>query len=187
MPTVFAGLSSWIIQDENYGDFQIGREYQFALEFAPTHLSASADLRERPGIEHAAGAQHDVRGVVLYRSPAVWVVDFGVPAYAEAEPPDWAHVEARVKGTVYIGVDPFMYSERLRHEPGMPRLSRTWLVKRILLETTPWVESIDSRGRKLQRRVSDARTFRSVPSTDAWNDDGGNADYVLECELQPAG
>jgi hypothetical protein len=93
-----------------------------------------------------------------------WVVDFGVPAYKDGKPPAWARLGVSVEGTVYIGIDPFMYFEGMKNEPGMPDLTRTWLVRRILLETK-------------------AETTQ-IPRTDAWHDGGGHAHYVLECELE---
>lgn len=44
----------------------------------------------------------------------------------------------------------------------------------------------DFDGQKLRTRRAGDRSFVLVPRTDAWEDDGGNAHYVLECELKPA-
>jgi hypothetical protein len=39
MRTLQIGLSSWIIQDGNYEEFEVGREYRFALEFYAPDLA----------------------------------------------------------------------------------------------------------------------------------------------------
>jgi hypothetical protein len=69
----------------------------------------------------------------------------------------------------------------------MPNLLRGWLVRRIFLETTPWKESTDAGGQNVITRANVPRSFVEVPRTDAWKDDGGQAHYVLESELQAAG
>jgi hypothetical protein len=109
-----------------------------------------------------------------------------VPAFQESAPPSWANPGATISGEIYVGIDPFFYLERLKDEPGMPNLFRDWIVRRILLETTPWVESKDSKGRRLLTRAELDPSFVDVRQTDAWNDDHGHGHYVLECELQDA-
>jgi len=71
---------------------------------------------------------HEALGTVIRVTTSSWVVDFGVPAFKDSHPPAWAKVGVRVSGTVYIGIDPFFYFERLKDEPGMPDLFREWTV-----------------------------------------------------------
>jgi hypothetical protein len=175
------GLDAWIIQDGNYDEFESGRGYRFALEFFPEDLRPSGPAV--PSLRAAVGAQHDALGTIMRATDSSWVVDFGVPAYREAKPPEWARVGLSVKGKVYIGVDPFFYFESLKNEPGMPDLFQRWRLRRILLETTPWITTADARGSKIISRANVPRTFREVLKTDAWRDDDGHAHYVLECEL----
>jgi hypothetical protein len=92
-----------------------------------------------------------------------------------------------VSGRVYLGVDPFLYREELKNEPGMPNLLRKWVVRRIFFETTPWSESTDASGQKVITHADVPRSFVEVQRTDAWSDDGGHAHYILECELESAG
>jgi len=178
------GLSAWIIQDGNYGEFVAGREYRFALEFYPHNLSADPSTEGAPHLAPVGNAVYDARGTVVFCSESAWVVDFGMPAYQDSEPPAWAKVNARAKGRIYVGVDPFFYFESLKSVPGMPDLLRQWLVQRIFLETTPWIESVDTGGRKLLARDTTRESFKEVPATDAWNHDNGHGHYVLQCELR---
>lgn len=187
MDVLQIGVSSWIIQDGNYDDFEVGKSYKFALEFCPEDTSRSDDgIDDNPILHHEAGAMFRVRGKVIYATESSWVVDFGVPAFSEEQPPMWAMAGILVRGRVYIGIDPYSYLEYLKDEPGMPNLFRHWLVRRILLETTPWQETIDSSGRKLITRADVPPSFVDVPRTNAWKDDAGSAHYILECEPSSA-
>jgi hypothetical protein len=82
-------------------------------------------------------------------------------------------------------VDPFFYFERLKNERGIPNLFRQWLIRRIMLETTPWKEEVDPHGRKLITRDTTRESYVEVPATDAWNHDAGHGHYILESELRP--
>jgi len=177
------GLAAWIIQDGNYGEFEQDQTYRFALEFHPQDL--------RPAVESAApvlrsivGAIYDARGTILRVTDSSWVIDFGVPAFQDSIPPEWASVGGGVRGTVYIGIDPFFYFERLKDDPGMPDLFRRWTVDKILLETTPWMTTTDAEDRRVMTRADGPPTFAEVKATDAWHDDDGHAHYVLDCELR---
>ncbi len=178
------GLSAWIIQDGNYGEFEAGREYRFALEFYPHDISLDSSSAGAPQLLSAGNCVYDAYAAIAFCSESAWVVDFGVPAYQDAKPPAWASTHARVRGHVYVGVDPFFYFESLRSIQGMPDLFRQWFIHRILLETTPWIESVDSQGRKVISRDAKRESFEEVPVTDAWKHDNGNGHYVLQCELR---
>ncbi|MBI5432136.1 MAG: hypothetical protein HZA52_04820 [Planctomycetes bacterium] len=180
--TFHIGLAAWIIQDGNYEDFEVGREYRFALEFYPHDVVVAPDASSIPRLAHVGNARHDAVGTIVFCSDAAWVVDFGVLAFQEAKPPSWAKPGTVVSGRFYLGVAPFFYFERLKEVRGMPDLFRQWFIRRILLETTPWKEESDPHGRKFRTRDSSRESFIEVPATDAWKHDGGSGHYVLECE-----
>jgi hypothetical protein len=184
MQSVHIGMDAWIIQDGNYGDFEAGGHHRFALEFHPHDLAPVDSTSEGPRhfLHHQVGALHEVRGTIVRATQSNWVIDFGVPAFQDFSPPTWAKVGGQVQGVAYIGIDPFFYSERLKNEAGMPDLFRNWLIRRIWLETTPWVESPT-----LISRAEVPPTFAEVSKTDAWHDDQERAHYVLECEPRGAG
>jgi hypothetical protein len=181
------GLESWIVQDGNYGDFEAGSLHRFALEFYPHGVAPTPEASRATALRAVIGAEHEVQGRVVCATDSCWVVDFGVPAFQEAEPPSWALPGQAFCGRTYIGIDPFFYFERLKDEPGIPDLFRYWRVSRILLETTPWTETATSGGGKLIERAAVERTFVEVPRTDCWHHDNGRAHYILECELEEAG
>ena len=84
-------------------------------------------------------------------------------------------------GELYLGVDPFFWSETHAKRWGAPNLFYDWHVEEVLLETTPWIESLDDQGRKVRRRDEVAQSFAAVARTNAFEDDDGNAHYVLRC------
>jgi hypothetical protein len=182
MNTLQVGLSSWIIQDGNYGEFEVGREYRFALEFYAPEIVVDASPVDARVLAPLGNAKYKGIGSVIYGSDNAWVIDVGVPAYRQERLPARARVGSRVAGDIYIGVDPFFYFESLCALPGMPNLYRQWFIRRILLETTPWLETVDETGRTLRTRDESKTGYKEVDATDAWQDDGGHGHYLLECE-----
>lgn len=181
-PFIHLGVASWIIQDGNYGDLAVGQEYKFALEFYPANgLSL---VQEGPTLaEHLKAARYNVRGRVVFADTNVWVIDAGsFLAYRGEPPPPNIVVGKWVEGEAYLGIDPFFYFEDLHRMEGMPPLTCSWRVRRIMRETTPWIEAKDAQGRPYRTRDESRESFVPARETRAWDEDGGNAHYVLECE-----
>ncbi|MCB9653530.1 MAG: hypothetical protein H6729_05315 [Deltaproteobacteria bacterium] len=173
-------MSSWIIQDGNYGDFTVGQHAKFALEFW-----ARDGLRPAPAgpltAGHLGASRYQVRARVAFVGDGVWVVDAGSFLAYRDQPPKDARVGAFVEGDLYLGIDPFGYFECLSKVPGMPPLSYRWLIREIQLETTPWVEGRLPNGAVSRERDDSKESFAPVSSTDAWHDDGGDGHYVMTC------
>ena len=53
---VSIGLSAWIIQDGNYGDFRVGQQARFALEFHPQAMEPAQHTA--PFLHHLEGGRH---------------------------------------------------------------------------------------------------------------------------------
>ncbi|NTX29928.1 hypothetical protein HT746_22885 [Burkholderia pyrrocinia] len=176
MNELVAGLDSWIIQDGNYGDFQVGESCRLALAFNGTALRPSAARVMR--CEPVRGSFCNVVARIVFSAPKVWVVDFGVKAYCEARPPRFANVGDWVEGEIWVGVDPFFYMDRLHRMPGMPDLFIDWHVTRIRLETTPWVEETSGGQTRLRRDV-EHEAWVDKNATDAGRDDEGRGHYLL--------
>jgi hypothetical protein len=177
---LFVGIDSWIIQDGNYGDFRVGEAAKFALEFYP-HTVQVAQSYEA-SFERIRASRYRVRGQVVHVGRSVWVIDFGVMAYQNHEPPPVAKKGGWVEGEVYLGIDPFFYFEELHSLPGMPTLRYGWRIKNIYLETTPWLSRKDETGRTILTRDEQQKSFVEVAETNAWHDDEGRGHYGLECE-----
>jgi hypothetical protein len=175
MNTVQIGLAAWIIQDGNYGDFSVGQEAQFALDFYFPDSFAIAQPGT-PKFVAAGPATYSIHARVEFAHEKVWTLDFGLRAYQE-HPPQDIPLGSWVQGNIYLGIDSFPYFERLKDLPGMPALTYRWLLRNIKRETTPWIK-VDG----LQERDSSRRSFEDIRETNAWHDDGGHAHYILECE-----
>lgn len=175
------GLSSWIIQDGNYGEFSCQQQAEFALEFYPQEWKTVL-----PGKKQAqllAGSTYKLTAEVIHVSSRAWVIDFGVPAYQQTEPPKNVHKGTWLEAVVYLGIDPFFYFEELAHVEGMPPLIYSWDITKIGIETAPFIETTDARGTRVMVRDEAKSAFREIDKTDAWTDDNGHAEYVLHCSL----
>ncbi|MCP3726124.1 hypothetical protein M3I53_23840 [Paraburkholderia sp. CNPSo 3272] len=60
----------------------------------------------------------------------------------------------------------------------MPDLFADWLVPRVQLETTPWVEDASEGRMRLMRNI-EHEAWVDKEATDAWTDDEGRGDYLL--------
>jgi hypothetical protein len=177
----FIGIDSWVIQDGNYPNFQVGQASEFAVEFAAAdELMAAngnsaarrlADDRYEVTARIAAVANEvqchvlDIGGLMVYRA--------GVPGL------DRFQQGQTIGGVVQLGVDPFAYFERLGLRNDMPPLIYHWTIVKVFRQGAPWVEVREhSHARDLSQWQ-----WVEVDATDASNDSGGHADYLLECRL----
>jgi hypothetical protein len=169
------GLASWIIQDGNYPDIRKGQQAEFAVEF---HID-DAEVTEAtmPSGKLVKDSDYRIVGRVTFASPEAWVVDCGILAYTEEALPAGVSEGAWITGSAFLGVDPFPYFERLHRLPQMPALVYSWKVERIRRQTAPFVEVAP---RHFQRDAS-KWGYADVEATDAWEDDGGHAEYLLDC------
>lgn len=183
LDSLHIGLSSWIIQDGNYPDFEVGRDYEFALELALSEV-CSAKSSESNSLRHIEGSDYDFNGKLVFVREDVAVLDVGILCFKERPSKKFGLEGQNLSGRIYLGVDPFFYMESLCEIPGIPALSYSWTISEILFETTPWRMTLQDGRRFYERRDDVPRTFRAVRRTDTWNDDSGSAHYVLICTLK---
>jgi hypothetical protein len=181
MDTINVSLASWIIQDGNYGDFEAGQNYCFALEYYAPQPLERAKFGSRM-IKRASAYRYDVCGQVLYCTEEVCVIDFGLRAYHE-EPKEVVRVGEWLRGRIHLGIDSFSYFETFKDYPGMPNLFYRFHVSTILLESTPWVRNRYEEYPNYIERDQTREGFVPVARTDALKDDDGNADYILQCQI----
>jgi|GEM_PF-725038 len=179
---ISVSVSAWIIQDGNYRDFAVGDKARFALRFRPCQPLRPATT-EFALADNLAASRYLIRGRIAFVAPDAWVIDAGtIIAFQNQKPPAFALVGSWVEGEVYIGIDPFFYLERLHRLDGMPPLSYTWLVRQVMLETTPWIKMKDATGRKYRIRDESKESYVPTRETKAWTADRGHGHYVLRCE-----
>jgi len=169
------GLDSWIIQDGNYPDFKAGQHAQFALEFDlddPVRFDESKVRSAKP----LGGAKYEISGEIVFLTAEVCVVDFGLCAYQEHAFPKGMNIGTFVTAKMNLGVDPYFYFESLYSLPGMPPLVYSWRINSIGIQTAPFIKKGNA-----QYRDENKLDYRTIGKTHAWDDDGGNAEYVLTC------
>jgi hypothetical protein len=174
------GLSSWIIQDGNYGDFCRGDDAAFALEFhAARPLEEFEPERTSvPSLIHSEGARYELIGQVVHVADGWWAMDVGILVFRDGEPPRNVGRGSWLRGNAYIGIDPFFYFESLAHSPGAPALIYDWKIINIEMQTAPFVEARPGVLERDPVRLG----WTEIVKTDAWHDDGGHADYLLYCK-----
>jgi hypothetical protein len=173
------GLSSWIIQDGNYGDFTTGQHAEFALEFYSENIRSSeskAKFAKRLG-----AAKYEINAEIVHLTSEVWVLDFGICAFQEYAPPKEMSIGKFVTAKIYLGIDPFFYFERLYKLSGMRPLIYSWKINSIRQQTTPFIESREPSGQKLRVRDETKLGYKKLEKTDAWKDDDGHGEYILNC------
>jgi hypothetical protein len=175
------GISSWIIQDGNYGDFAVGETTKFALEFSGNQLAPS-QVKER-SVQFLETSIYRIRAQVVYVDPKVWVIDFGILVFWESEPPVIAEVGSWIEGDIFIGIDPYFYMEYLHKLPNIPMLTYDWKVEGILREDTPWLKSVNERGGVTLIRDVTREAWSEVGRTNAWEENEITSSYILQCEL----
>ena len=80
------GLAAWIIQDGDYGDFNVGERAEFALEFyaaGGVELVPDSDVHAT----HLHDDRYDAIGRIVHVDERCWVLDFGLLAFHEGVVP----------------------------------------------------------------------------------------------------
>jgi hypothetical protein len=184
---LIVGLSSWIIQDGNYPDFERNQQTAFALEFYPAENLQVSESQAAPSLSlinsSAWSALYNAIGRVVHVADDWWVVDFGLLAFREDKsrkhkfrPGD------RVRGEISFGIDPFFYFERLARQDGAPALIYGWTITKIEMQTAPRIETKP----KYFERDPQLLGWREIEKTDAWQDDDRSAEYLLHCRRAQA-
>jgi hypothetical protein len=184
------GLAAWIIQDGNYDNFETGQTAEFALEFySPNYKKSESHSKS---CNRLGGAEYSIVGEVIYLRTDMWVLDFGLCAFQDSEPPEGIRVGDFIAAEISLGVDPYFYFETLYALPGIPPLIYSWKINAIDQQTAPFIESREPSGQKVLIRdgkvlIRDEKKlgYKPITKTDAWNDDGGHAEYVLTCAPLP--
>jgi hypothetical protein len=179
-------LSSWIIQDGTYRDFEIGQTPEFAVEF---WLPAGGIVRTSDGEKSAnsvGGALYDTTAEIVFQNAQITILDIGILVYRQAFSSDTPlSAASRVEVQLRLGVDPFCYFEG----PNKIPLVYSWKILNILRQTAPFIEQVAEAGCLKGRtiRVRDERLlgYEEISRTDAWHDDDGHAEYLLRCQLLP--
>ena len=138
----YVGMHSWIIQDGNYGDFRIDRDYQFAIEYWSTSLvPLEPHAKHERSIRHVEENHYRVVAQVKHAQPSWTVIDFGLSAYGGPNIDPSYEVGSWVRGEISISTDPFPYFESLNKKSDAPALIYRWHLEEIQIQTAPFVET----------------------------------------------
>jgi hypothetical protein len=148
------------------------------VEFAGTLAAASSD--SNIAATRLGDSDYDVTARVIVAEPDVWVIDAGILLFNQSPAPPGITVGGLVQGRIHVGVDPFFYFERLAKRASLPELIYTWTVRKILRQTAPFIET-QSMAQRILVRDPSKLAWEPIAATNAWNDDGGHAEYLLEC------
>lgn len=122
------GVSGWIIQDGSYEDFKKNQYTEFALEFYSKNLQPT-NIQKKIA-EPSDPSKFYITGEVVYLSSDHWVLDFGIYAYSEDPPPEWASLHSFVTGEISLGIDVCGCSG-IHELPQAPALIYSWNIDRI--------------------------------------------------------
>jgi len=74
----------------------------------------------------------------------------------------------RTRTRLQLGVDPFF--------AGVPPLIYSWHIQATLRQTAPFIETSLNTGGKMQVRDESKLGYEEIPETNAWTEDGGQAE-----------
>lgn len=178
-------LPPWVIQDGNYGDFKVGDEYAFALEFHALVRLKATPMAPKKGayLTYRGNAQYDVVGAErLHAGDNWWVADFGVPAYTLGSCVDSSESPMWLSGKIVLEVDPFPYFERLSKLPSAPPLIFDWRIERIERRASlDGKKSPSFHVSQVYNAGASNSDWHAVTATTAWDDPLG-IDYLLHCK-----
>jgi len=160
-----------------HAEFVTGERTEFALEFRPE----TAIFWERPvtHCEHVQLGRYLVSGKCTLVRPTYWVLDFGLKAYHHGPAPEGLAPGETWTGRISLGVDSFLYRERIHAEPGVPPMAYRFETLRLWKNAAPFIEvPFPAVGRFRERDRTNVR-YDPVTRTDAANDDEGDAEYLV--------
>jgi hypothetical protein len=176
-------LSSWIIQDGNYPDFEVGQIAEFALEFWVPDGSLAELSEAGTSVRNSGNGNYEAVAKSVVQSDQLTVLDVGIRVYTQmalSSVPAFP-VEGAFNIRLVFGVDPYFYFEVYSGREDPIPLVYSWRIKSILRQTAPFVEVAPRRFTRDRNRLG----YEEIAKTDAWGDDEGRAQYLLRCELQP--
>ncbi len=171
------GLSSWIVQEGNYGDFARGDRAAFAVEFYAARAWREIAPLAAPALVHSWGAFHAASGRIVHLDDEWWAIDAGTVMFRKERPPPHARLGLWVQADISLSIDPHFYCDMLAHKADALALVHDWRIEKIEIQTAPLLRSIGV-------RESAKLGWREIAKTEVWEDDEGHADYILHCRRQ---
>lgn len=191
MAILYAGVDAWMIQEGNLPEFVVGQSVRLALMFVPRHVEAAQ--RRARSMAHLGSCCYHLRGRVRFGDADAWSIDVGWRFRGEGRPAGLIESQDWVQSEGVLQVDPWSLAMPAR--PGVGGVAASYFTIRQIARDTVFYHQLrisENRsiepGRQAQSLVDfiaahhDERTIHSVPTTSAWQDDLGQAHYVLALE-----
>jgi len=178
------GLDPSAVQDGSYPDFHRGQQAEFAVTFqfeAWEHAAETTVATAR-----VEGSRYDLVAPVVATGDEWWVLDCGLVVGCGDRPPAGVEVGHWVKGRADLGLS---RRPHLLPVDGAPPLVHAWFVERIHRRTgaDAGIDDLGPTGMEGLYGGAEEPGWEEVGFSDAWHDDNGRAEYVLECLLVRAG
>ncbi|MEM9166922.1 MAG: hypothetical protein AAGB48_07830 [Planctomycetota bacterium] len=176
-------LASWIIQDGNYDDFACGQQRDFSIEFWHDDTLTPLGQESPKSVVLTADSLLQVTAEVVVCTDTWYAIDFGVTAFREQRPTDAIRLGQTVSGSIALGIDPFFYMEYLHRDAAAVPMIYSWRIDRIQMQTAPFIESTQKGIGKVLVRDPAQIGWKDIRATEAWTDDDGSAEYLLDILL----
>jgi hypothetical protein len=135
---------------------------------------------------HVRDVAYRVTAEKISQSGEITVLNVGILVYSQFAS-QLSEVEhgTRFRADLELCVDPYYYFEYLSKIGGALPLVYSWRVNSILRQTAPFIEASADSGRQLRVRDASKLAYEAIQRTDAWRDDHGFGEYILNCDLLP--
>lgn len=173
MDRVFVLLQSWIIQDDNYPDFEEKQIVEFAVQASFGESKLFDEMNPiSPLAIHRDLANYDIEGNITFVGEGVFIVDIGLSVFCvDSHQFGMAIKDRAIAGAVTLTVAPYYYKERYAKRPDMPSVLYKWQIESIQKDKSgPNEVSVE---------------WERVSRTTAIHDHPFSA-YILDCRRVPS-
>lgn len=167
------GLDSAAIRDGTYTDLHRGQPVAFVVELQWESWDRASAAGA--GAARVEGCRYDLVARVEAVGPGTWVLDCGLLVGGAGRPPEGIEVSEWITGRARLDLSPV--PARLE-VPGLPALARTWFVERVHHRTEADDLGLGDQG---LYGGPEEPGWEELAFTDAWGDDDGQAEYLVEC------
>ena len=172
------------VADGPYQDVSCGQTVEFIVGFYASSLESTSKTEK--SVIRLGNAEYIFESEISYVSKLkihLYILDIGFKVSGGYRDLKDVSAGSYLIGQAALFVDDENYWYDLDKDPNYPPMVYTWQINRILLDTTPYIDS----GNKIQKRDKLRQSFLELDKTDIW-EDGKNYDqsfpqYILHCSL----
>lgn len=172
-------LSSWQIQDGWPGELTIGCRLRCSVEFGLDSdlMYMAVGPLQSPMALHLGDGRYRVTSQVMDYHAGLLLLDIGIPVSRTIRRSRHFSVGEWLTGEAVLGVDPYHAPTRHAPDPTKGPVFIDWQVDGILMQVARPADMVPGD----RRAASTPSAWQRLLRTNSWEDDGGNAEYLLEC------